>query len=114
MLGAIGSKLETSGLDAVAAVSTPKLAEPGKIKWRADCASGFGTADADAAGIAKPFLLSSNLKGKETGAAGVESAGEAAATAAADEEDREGKDTGAAGVESAGEAAVTVARDEKV
>jgi hypothetical protein len=32
MLGANGSKLETKGLDVVAAVSTPKLAEPGKIK----------------------------------------------------------------------------------
>ena len=30
MLEAIGSKLETKGLDAVAAVSTPKFAEPGK------------------------------------------------------------------------------------
>ena len=113
MLGANGSKLETKGLDVVAAVSTPKLAEPGKIKRRADCASAFGTADDDAAGMAKPFLLSSNLKDKERGAAGGESAGEAAATAAADEDDTvtEGKETGAAGGESAGEAAATAAAD---
>ena len=52
---------------------------------------------------------------KETGAAEGESAGEAVATAAADEDDTvtEGKKTGAAGGESAGEAAVTATRDEE-
>ena len=48
-----------------------------------------------------------NLNPKtERGDKVVGSADEAAATAAADEEDTEGKETGAAGVESAGEAAV--------
>ena len=46
------------------------------------------------------------LENSADGAAGVESAGEAAATAAVDEDDTEGKETGAAGGESAGEAAV--------
>jgi hypothetical protein len=54
-----------------------------------------------------------DTEAKDTGAAKVESTGEAAVAAATDEEDMEGKETMAAKVESAGEAAATVTRDEE-